>query len=276
MQITFSSILATIQALTEFLPVSSSVHHLLFKALLSPYYENIKIPLSYDVFLHLATLIAVFIFLRKDIFFILKNLLPKSRYQKEAWHLSFLVIVGTIPAVIVGLSFKELIEEAFNTTRVAGWGFFITTIFLVLAHLKQKKLYLNPKEPKNSILNWSFPTFPKAFIIGIMQSIAILPGVSRSGTTISTGLLLGLSEETSLRFSFLLSIPTILGASVLESKSLLEIPKNELTSYLIGFIIAATLGWFAIKWLVVFTKKLKLIYFATYTLILGITVLLFL
>jgi undecaprenyl-diphosphatase len=181
-------LLAIIQAATEFLPVSSSGHLALFSNLISE--PNI----FFFTVLHLASLFAVLIFTRKEI----KQLFMFKRQDKKMW---LYLIIATIPAVLVGLLFKQVIEQAFSSYFFLGGAFIFTGFVLLLTKIKWIKGKLNAK---NSLF------------IGLFQMLALFPGVSRSGMTVSSGLFSGIDREKAVKFSFLLFVPLALGAVVLE------------------------------------------------------------
>ncbi len=207
--------MGALQGLTEFLPVSSSGHLVLLKSLIHLKEQGI----AWEVILHLSTLMAVLVYYRNKIIDYLR------------WKNLLLLIIGTIPAGIVGILFKSKIESMFINLTPVSIAFLITAAYL----------YLTKKQSgeKENIT----PLF--AFIIGIGQSIAIIPGISRSGFTITTALLLGIKNDKAVEFSFMLSIPAILGAFMLESRGLI-IPKSAIPSLSVGAISAFLFGLFAI------------------------------
>lgn len=259
MSIFESVILGLIQALTEFLPVSSSGHLVLFQHLL----EVTEANLAFDILLHLATLLVVFVYLRKDILQVLAKLFSKCDSGKRARKLALLVIVASIPAAVVGLGFKDLIRDAFKSVGAAGVGFAITTSFLLLA-----ERFYKPSGDDNS--EWPLPSFKQAILIGLAQAVAITPGVSRSGSTIAASLISGLPVESSLRFSFFISIPAILGAALLEIGALADFQKDSFLALGLGFVTATVAGFFALRMLVLVAKEKRLKVFAYYTGILAI------
>ncbi len=215
MEIIKGFLMGALQGLTEFLPVSSSGHLVLLKSLIHLKEQGI----AWEVILHLSTLMAVLVYYRNKIIDYLR------------WKNLLLLIIGTIPAGIVGILFKSKIESMFINLTPVSIAFLITAAYL----------YLTKKQSgeKENIT----PLF--AFIIGIGQSIAIIPGISRSGFTITTALLLGIKNDKAVEFSFMLSIPAILGAFMLESRGLI-IPKSAIPSLSVGAISAFLFGLFAI------------------------------
>lgn len=248
--------LGIVQGLTEFLPVSSSGH----LALLQKFFGLKESPIFFDTLIHFATLLAVVFYLRKEIWFIVSGL-----NKKENQKLVGFVILATIPAVIVGFLLKDNIEQIFNSLRLLSVSFLITSIILFTT--KFFSVQGGEKVLKN--LGWL-----GALVIGLFQALSILPGVSRSGSTISAGLFLGLKREEAFKFSFLMAIPAIFGAMVLQ---IFEINKNPQSGLFLvnfaGFFTAVIFGFISLKILEKITQKGKLHYFAFYTLILAIIIL---
>ncbi len=251
MSIFESLLLGLIQGLTEFLPVSSSGHLVIFQHVL----KMQEPPLVFDTLVHLGTLAAVFVAFWPDIVSILRR--PFSR-------LSLLIILGCIPAAFVGILLQPLFEKAFESLLVVGSGLLITGFILVVS----EKLAIRNYREKS----WSNMSVWDALLIGVMQAIAITPGISRSGLTIAGSLLRGLSRDHAARFSFLLSIPVILGAGLLQLKDLPSgtfIGLNWLP-YLLGPVVAGISGYFAIKLVLNFIKSGRLYLFAYYCWAIGI------
>jgi len=261
--------LGAIQGITEFLPVSSSGHLVLFQQI----FHLKEAPLLFDTILHLGTLTAVCVVLWKDIWAILKR--PFQR-------LTGLVIVATIPTVILALLFKKLIERAFETGTFLGFGFLLTALVLLIAEkLAQAKATGPAKNVKD--MRWT-----DAILVGTLQGVAILPAVSRSGMTISGSLSRGLDRDFAARFSFLMSIPAILGAAVLQAKDFFgpstlssagnAVPGGGLSAIGVGALVAGTLtaavvGIVAVRFMLRVIRNNTLRGFALYTAILGVVVL---
>ena len=206
-------ILAIIQGIAEFLPISSSGHLVLAQkvmGLATP-------PVAFDILLHVATLGAIFWFL--------------GRKLKQSLRMWKLVIVGSIPAGVVGLLVQPYLEDIFNSLAIVGVGLVVTGIVLLATKFKDKHQQLSYKT---------------AVLIGMAQAVAILPGVSRSGSTIATALWLGVGSQEALRFSLLLAVPAILGAQMLEIDKLLN-NGTSLEINLIGFGVALVVGLAALK-----------------------------
>jgi len=258
-------ILGVVQGLTEFLPVSSSGHLVLLQKIF-----GINEPgLFFDTMLHFGTLVAVFVVLWKDIWSILK---------KPIQPLTGYLIIATVPAVIAAILFKDSIENLFDTAKYLGFCFLITTFLLLIAELLSRRAAENKSTSRavSSLKNEKNMKWLDALIIGIMQAIAIPPGISRSGATISGALLRKLDRDFAARFSFLLSIPAILGAAVLQTNDLLKGATTEAVintaAVIAGTITAAVTGFFAVKFMLKIIREKSLYGFAVYTGILGILV----
>src|SRR3989344_5377669 len=241
-------ILAVVQGLTEWLPVSSSGHLVLFQNIL-----NYNPGLAFDVALHFGTLMAVFVYFGKDIVDISEALL-KGKWGSEDGKLGILLTVATIPAAIIGYLLHSVFEAAFQSLSVTAICFGITGLVLIIASLDFKK---NIKK---------MPTYVDSILIGLAQVAAIFPGISRSGSTISAGLLTGLNEKNAMKFSFLMSIPVILGAGILEigNKTL---SSDLIWATLVAFIIGLATIYFLLR--VVSNSKKNLRWFALYALLLS-------
>ena len=250
-----SLILGIIQGLTEFLPVSSSGHLEIFKEIFSSDYQP-KESLLITITLHAATAMSTFFYFRKDIGFIFKELL---RFEKsESLYFALKIILSMIPAVIVGLFFEDFIASLFDINLLlVGFMLLITAFLLFQADRIGKN---------NKPLNYR-----SALLIGVIQAIAILPGISRSGATIALAVLLGIDRERAARFSFLMVIPLIFGSM---AKSLLEIDSvtqsPDYLPLLVGFIAAFITGIFACKWMIALVKKSQLKYFSFYCIVVGV------
>jgi len=260
-------VLGVVQGLTEFLPVSSSGHLVIFQNLF-----NLKEPeVLFDVSVHMGTLIAVIIFFRKDLHFMissvfrffhdtLKKRVPiADTLQDNDLKLVLLIILGTIPTAILGLLFHKIVDRIFSSVVLVGLMLIVTGTLLIIT--------VRLKEESKSIQHFSIKD---ALIIGLMQGISILPGISRSGSTIAVGLFLGLEREISARFSFLLSIPAIIGATILEFKDISTYPSAQINSMLIGAFTSCLVGYCALGSLLFIVKKGRLHYFAPYCFAAGI------
>jgi len=245
-------IMAIVQAITEWVPVSSSGHLVLTSHLLK-YNPGI----SFDLAVHFGTLIAVIIYFLKTIFAIIKDTLNLN-FKTQNGKLGLYIIVATIPAAIIGILFRNFFENAFNSLTGVSIGFGITGILLLIGSLNFKRT------KKNKEIG-----FFRAFIIGCFQIISIFPGVSRSGTTISSGILFGLDEKTAMKFAFLISIPIILGASLF-GINLNTINPEMCWATIISFVVG--LGTIHIIFTKILVKKENLRIFAIYALLLSLIV----
>ncbi len=239
-------LLGLIQGLCEFLPVSSSGHLVLFQEILGVNDPGILL----DTLLHVGTLIAIFVVFWQDIWGMIKKPLSKPVY---------LLVVATIPAVIATLLLGDFFEVAF-TGRFLGLGFLTTSIILFISGKRQ-----GAKREMNYI---------DALVMGCFQAFAILPGVSRSGSTISGGLFRGVNREQAARFSFLMSIPAILGSVVLQIKDMItgQAVALPVMPVVLGTLMAALSSLFAIKFMLYLVKRTDFKWFALYTALLGVLV----
>ncbi len=243
-------ILGIIQGLTEFLPISSSGHLSLFQNLFGLKQGSI----TFEVAVHLATLIAVVIVLREDVIMMIKK--PFSK-------LTLLVVAGTLPTVIIALVFKDLLVLLFDTGATLGIEFIITGLVLLYVEEKHKEKK-NGKKLENM-------NYLDAGVIGTAQGIAIMPAISRSGLTLAGALFRGLDREFAIKFSFLMSIPAILGSVVLEGWDILKDGKIavETVPLLAGMLAAGISGYFAIKVMLKIFTKASLKYFSYYVFVVG-------
>ena len=261
-------IIGIVQGLTEFLPVSSSAHLVFIQNIL-----GVESSLAFDVFLHLGTLIAVLWFFREDIYKMLRawwlsigDILQRrfrqgfveDPYKRLAWY----VILATIPVGIVGVLFDDSIDSLF-----AG-GLYVPAFFLFVTGTI---LYLSQRMRSGNI-GFNNITHKEALWMGLGQACAILPGLSRSGTTIAAGLTIGLEKEFAAKFSFILSIPAILGAFIFQLKDIGSALDTNLLPILFGFIAAIIAGYLAIKWMLDLIQNRSLDIFAFYCWIIGIVV----
>ncbi|MFT4755645.1 MAG: undecaprenyl-diphosphatase [Vicingaceae bacterium] len=253
-------ILGIIQGLTEFLPVSSSGHLEIAKAILGD--ESLpKDSLLFTVILHFATALSTIVIFRKDIGVILKGLF-QFKWNEEL-QFSLKIILSMLPATFIGLFYEEELEQLFGgNIRFVGAMLLVTAVLLLLADLSKKT-------SKNV-------TFKDAAIIGISQAIAMLPGISRSGATISTSVMLGNDKSKAARFSFLMVVPLILGKvakDILGGEITIE--SSNFTPLLIGFIAAFVSGLFACTLMIRLVKKSKLKYFSIYCAVVGVVAIVF-
>ena len=265
-------ILGIIQGLTEYLPVSSSGHLAIGQALFG--LEDGESNLTFTVLLHVATVLSTLVILWKEIVWIFKDLFAKQSWRSYSGlnggtKYAINILISMIPVMIVGFFLKDKVEEVF------GSGLLIVGIMLlVTASLLAFSYFAKPRQKENiSGLH--------AFIIGIAQACAVMPGLSRSGSTIATGLLLGNKKEKLAQFSFLMVIPPILGEALLDTKDILEVGFSQAMSgispvaALVGFLASFIFGCIACKWMINIVKKGKLIWFAVYCAIVGIVAIIF-
>lgn len=217
-------------------------------------------PVFFDVLLHLGTLAAIFVFFQKEIFLLIKN-------WKKKINIWLYLVVGSIPAAVFGLWLNSRVEEIFNSLILVGiaWIVFGLLLFSTRLWVKKEKLIIN----KIDDIGWL-----KALLIGIFQAMALFPGVSRSGLTVVGGLFNKLSFEESFKFSFLLAIPAILGATVVSFGGN-GLDGIGFTFGLLAFAVAGVIGYFSLKMFLKILKAEKLYYFGLYCLTLGILVLIF-
>ena len=248
-------ILGIIQGLTEFLPVSSSGHLELAKAI----FGNETVPeesLTFTVILHFATALSTLVVFRTEVLDIIKGLF-QFKWNEES-EFSLKIIVSMIPAAVIGLMFEDQLAAFFNgNILMVGFMLIITALLLLLAD-----------KAKNTDKNTSYKN---AFIVGISQAIAMLPGISRSGATISTSVLLGIDRTKAARFSFLMVVPLIFGKVAKDIMGgEISLQSDQIGSMSIGFIAAFISGLFACNWMISLVKNSKLYYFAIYCFIVGI------
>ena len=261
-------IIGIVQGLTEFLPVSSSAHLVFIQNIL-----GVESSLAFDTFLHLGTLIAVLWFFRYDIYKMLKSWwlslgdilqgrftegFKEDPYKRLAWY----VILATIPVGIVGVLFEDSVDALFaGALYVPAFFLFVTGTIL----------YLSQRMTSGNI-NYDNITKKEALFMGLGQACAILPGLSRSGTTIAAGLTIGLDKEFAAKFSFILSIPAIFGAFILQLKDIGSAMDANFLPVFLGFIAAIISGYMAIKWMLDLIQNKSLDIFSYYCWAVGIIV----
>ncbi len=280
-----AAILGLVQGLTEFLPVSSSAHLVIFTKLF-----NLPTDLFFDAMLHVATLLAVLVYFGKDIINLLLGFLKglvkvishksqvishKSQVSSifkidENFRISILIIVASIPTALMGILFEDYFEAAFSSILAVAGFLFLTGIVILLAEYISRKSKVTSHKSQVTIVD--------ALLIGIAQGCAIAPGLSRSGTTIAAALSRGLDRKLAARFSFLLSIPVILGAGLFQLKDVLEtssIAGLFSLEVIFGMLIAFVSGYFAIKIFMQIIEKSSLRLFAYYVFALSFMILIF-
>lgn len=282
MTIIQSILLGIVQGVTEFLPVSSSGHLAILQNI---FHVETNDSMLFDIMLHIGTLVAVFVVYHKDIWkmiveavLMLKDLFSnfitlvlntihgtKLKYKKIV-HNSYrkfvmLVLVSTVPTGVLGILGKDLISAAGDTLLIPGICLLMTGVLLLMADCSKE----GGKMPKSV-------TYKNGLIIGAAQGFATLPGISRSGTTITACILCGLDRKFAVKYSFILSIPAILGAAVLEIKDVLAEPIDlgQIGIYSVGMIFSAVVGYICIKTMLVVVRNKKFKYFAWYCFAIGI------
>jgi len=255
-----SIVLGIIQGLTEFLPVSSSGHIELGKAIFG--IEEKEAGMLFTIVLHFATALSTIIVFWSDIVEIFKGLFQFKWNAQSKFAL--MVILSMIPAAMVGVFLKDQIDDFYNgNVLLVSVMLLLTGVILFYSD--------RAKSPKGEVTNTN------AFVLGIVQAIAIMPGISRSGSTIASAVMLGIDREKAARFSFLMVLPLIFGAMAKEMKDYFDLSADEQaralivdTPVIVGFFAALVAGYFACKWMIEIVKKSKLSYFAYYCWIVGL------
>lgn len=268
MDLVKAAVLGVVQGATEYLPVSSSGHLVLVPALLGWK----KAPFVFDVLVQMGTLLGVIVYFWRELFVVARAMLAGLRDRtpfatREARY-GWLVGVATIPAGVIGILAEDYVEEAFSSTRFAMGFLLLTAVLLVLGERLGKKT----RDGQDLSIK-------DAVLIGFAQALALFPGVSRSGSTIAAGMLLGLDRAGAARFSFLMSIPVMVGAGLLTGRKLFSNPamlEQEGAAIAVGFVTSAVSGYIVIRWFLGFLKHRSLLWFAGYCAIVGTLGLLFL
>lgn len=246
--------LGVVQGLTEFLPVSSSGHLVIAQHFMSDFEQP---GLTFDVVLHLGTLGAVLAFFRREVGLVLSGLRP-GELGAPGRRLIGLLAIGTLPAVVAALLFQDAIEASFENLAVVGVSLAMTGVWLLVT----SRLATGTRALEKLRLS-------DAVVVGICQSAALVPGISRSGTTIGAGLTRGLAHGTAARFSFLLSVPAILGAAVFNLKDAAAVSSDAWLVYAAGFSTAFAIGYVAIGIVIKFLESQRFHLFGYYCLVLG-------
>ena len=270
-------ILGIIQGLTEFLPVSSSGHLIIGKELLG---LQVTDNIAFEIVVHCATVLSTITVLRKEIATLFLKLF-KLQWNSETQYIG-MILLSMIPVMIVGLFFKKTVENLFGAgLALVGTMLLFTAGLLLLASLRGVRNTLSKKSgalQKSEIENQKNFSWGTAFLMGLAQAVAVLPGLSRSGTTIATGLLVGVKKEEVAKFSFLMVLIPILGETLLDalkgefSTAVTGIP---ISSLLVGFVAAYICGCFACKFMIALVKRANLLWFALYCSITGIVALIY-
>ena len=250
-------ILGIVQGLTEYLPVSSSGHLAIGSYLFGLNGED---NLAFTVLVHVATILSTFVVLWSEISWILKGIFKFKMNDEMKYFIN--ILVSMIPIAIVGFCFKDKVEEVFGSgLLIVGIMLLVTAALLIFSY------YAKPRQKEK--ISWK-----DAFIIGIAQACAVMPGLSRSGSTIATGLLLGNKKESLAQFSFLMVIPPILGEALLDTLKMVKgeeaFGSIEALPLVVGFIAAFVAGCLACKWMINIVKKGKLVWFGVYCIIAGL------
>ena len=249
--------LASLQGITEFLPISSSGHLAIFQKIF-----NLGAPVIFDIFVHVGTLLAIVFFFRKELGKILKGLFVKER---DSWRIFWLLLVGSLPALFVGLLLEKHLELIFSSLRLISFSFLLTGVLLISTK------FLRAKRKKNLVsLKWL-----DALVVGLFQAVAILPGVSRSGSTIVGGLWRNFKRETAFQYSFFLAIPAILGALVLQIPDLKNQTSLFLSQSILGMLVAFGVGFFSLRILKKVLLNFQFWFFGFYCFLLGFLLLIF-
>lgn len=257
-------VLAIVQGVTEFLPISSSAHLMIVPWLLGWPFP----PLLFDTMLHWGTLLAILVVFWRELIVIAKamwcGLLQRSLHDPEA-RLGWYIVVGTIPVVVAGFVFKDLIEAMFQNMQEVGFSLIATAGLLALSEWLTRR--------RAAARQLDQMTLGRALTIGVGQALALEPGLSRSGMTIATGMIVGLRRDAAARFSFLLAIPAIFGAGILQLSDALVIDGQEVLRYapelIVGFVVSALVGVLVIRFLLDYLRRHTLYIFSVYCLILG-------
>lgn len=255
-----SIILGIVQGVTEFLPISSSGH-----LVLTPFLLGWRLPeehvFIFDVLVQVATLVAVFAYFWQDLVAILKGtlagLLQAKPFATKEARLGWYLVLATIPASIIGLTIRDTVEAAFHSPYAAALFLLVTAIMLLVAERAGQR-----NRTMESL------TWIDALMLGIYQTLALFPGISRSGATITGGMVQNLDRQTAARFSFLMSVPIMLAAGLISTVDLLKIPNLSelLPTFIPGFLASAVVGYLSIRWLLGFLVRHPLYVFAIYCL----------
>jgi len=251
-------VLGIIQGLTEFLPVSSSGHLAIAEQLFGLHTGS---DLGFEIAVHGGTFLTVLIYFRKELLALISGLIKR---EKAAVNWTIYLIVGTIPAALIGIPFKDSIAAIFNYPMLIGIAWCVMAAVLFLAELTAQ-----------ASVRASRMGISRALVIGAAQAVALIPGISRSGSTIAAGLFTGLKKKSSVTFAFLLSIPAVGGALLLSVKDWVEGKAPFGIEHLIGAIAAALSGYFAVAVMMRVVKSGKLVWFAVYLATIGVATLIF-
>ena len=257
--------LGIVQGFTEPLPISSSGHVFILKEI----FDLGGSDLNFEIIVNFGSLLAILLIYKDDIIRLIKNFFlyfkNKTEETKTDFKYCWLIVLGSIPVGIIGVTCKDFIEESLNNTKIVGISFLITALFLFLV----RNIKGNKKDKNLSITD--------SIVIGLTQVVAVVPGISRSGSTLIGGLFRGLDRSTALKYSFMLYIPVSLGTTLLGIKDLLEMGNihDIILPYGLGFIASFIVSYFTLRWFMNVVKKGNLKYFSIYCLILGLLIIIF-
>ena len=267
--------LGFVQGVSEFLPISSSGHLVLFQSILGHFND-----LTFEVFVHLATLLSVFTVMHKTLFQLFRLFIQDIKNRKYGPGISIVskILLGCLPAGCIGIIFKDIFTSLFTSLTVVSYGFLLTAFLLLATHFYKKSktafsFQLNAYDEKNIISTFQQISYLQALIIGCFQALAIIPGVSRSGSTIAGGIFLRLDAVTSTYFSFLLAIPIIIGAAILQFS--IEPTSLSWPTLFTGFLSAYTMGVLSLYLLLKIVYKGQLKYFSIYLFSLSLLIFLY-
>jgi len=249
-----SFLLGILQGLTEWFPVSSSGHLVIAQQLL-----GLDVPVAYDIYLHLGTMLVLFIYFWKDIVLILRAVL-QGKFSTPHGMMGIYLVLGSLATLVVGLLFQDFFYSFFTDLRLVGWAFLFTGGLLFASRFVPAR---------QGAVQWK-----SSLLIGLAQGIALIPGVSRSGATISLGMFAGVERTQVARFSFLLAIPAILGASLLQTiqqaTTMVVFLQEYFLATVVGVATAAIVGWFSLRGLLWMVERGHFHYFSYYCLGLGV------
>lgn len=259
MDVLYAILLGVLQGITEWLPVSSSGH-----LAIAQNFFGLEVPVMFDIVLHIGTLLAAVVFLKDEIFQIISGIIDGVKTKKINYgiKLFFMTIIASIPTAVIGFAFKNFFEGMFFEIRYVGIALMITALLLFVGE-------------KAKTIKGKKPSYFDALIMGMFQGFAVAPGISRSGSTIAAGMLLGNDKTNIARFSFLLSIPAIVGAGIFEGmeSASVEFIQQNLISVLAGFFVSAIVGYLSMKFLIGMIKEGRFWWFGVYCLVIGISLL---
>lgn len=264
MTILQSVVLGVVQGITEFLPISSSAHLVLVPSVLGWEFDP-EYAFVFDILVQMGTLLAVIVYFAPTLAHLIaaawNGLRRRRLFDDPDSRTAWLILVATVPAVILGVVLHDVVEAAFNSLRAASSFLLVTAALLAAA-----ERFGRPQRPVADL------RFPEAVFIGLAQGLALFPGISRSGATISAGLFRGLLRPEAARFSFLMSVPVMLGAGLIGVRDLfsLSLGIDSIAPIAVGFLTAAVVGYLSIRWLLAYLVTHRLYAFAIYCAAVGV------